>query len=73
MKGYVCIICNKPMPGDYEPDYCCNGDGCGCMGLPPHPVCCSIECENAVYDFVGKSFDQRRILAGIKIYQADIK
>lgn len=32
----LCIFCDKPL-FDYEPEYCCNGYMCGCMGLPIYP------------------------------------
>lgn len=37
-----CIICGNPM--DYEPEYCCEGRECGCMGKPIEPPVCSQEC-----------------------------
>ena len=42
-KGYPCMVCGKPMP-DYEPQGCCDGRECGCMGLPIEPPICSEEC-----------------------------
>lgn len=30
------------------------------------PCTCSRECDNAVYDHIGKPFDERRQLAGIE-------
>lgn len=68
--NYTCIICGKPLPDDYEPAKCCDGRDCGCMGLPPHPVCCSDVCEDAVYRYVGKAWEERRILAGISRYES---
>lgn len=39
---YNCIICGKPFL--FEAEFCCNGDMCGCMGLPIYPPICSDEC-----------------------------
>ena len=63
-----CLICGKPVP-DYEPKYCCNGFECGCMGMPVDPCTCSLRCDQAVFDYIGLTFDERRILAGISRYQ----
>ncbi|UVI31195.1 hypothetical protein [Paenibacillus spongiae] len=38
-----CIECNAEIE-DYEPEYCCSGWMCGCMGLPIDPPLCE-ECE----------------------------
>jgi len=62
-----CLICGKPVP-DYEPDYCCSGFECACNGMPIEPCCCSQECERAVFEYIGKPFDERRLLAGIAKY-----
>jgi hypothetical protein len=67
-EHYKCIICGKPVD-DYEPDYCCNGTECGCHGQPISPCVCSSECNKAVFDYIGKPFDERRILAGIKRWE----
>lgn len=40
---YDCWICQKEMD-DYEPEMCCSGFECGCMGLPTNPPVCSKEC-----------------------------
>ena len=42
-----CMLCGKPLI-DYEPDMCCNGFMCGCMGLPNTPPVCSDECWDAL-------------------------
>lgn len=61
-----CLICQKPVP-DYEPQYCCRGSSeCACQGEPMNPCVCSIECEAAVYDYIGMEFDDRRKAAGIE-------
>lgn len=46
MKESQCQGCGKTIgiPADYEPEYCCNGYECGCMGLPINPMLCD-ECE----------------------------
>lgn len=66
-KSEPCLICKKPVP-DYDPKYCCSGEGCGCMGMPTEPCICSIECFNALMNGIGKSFEQRRKDAGISIW-----
>lgn len=63
----TCIICNKPVP-DYKPEYCCSGHDCGCMGQPIEPCTCSKECDKAVYDYIGVPFEERRVLANIKLW-----
>ncbi len=38
-----CQICGI----EIKNEVCCNGDGCGCLGLPIHPpVCSNQECYN---------------------------
>ena len=64
LTGEPCLICGKPVP-DYEPVYCCNGFECGCRGMPRDPCCCSLECEDAVFRYIGEDWDTRRQLAGI--------
>lgn len=70
MRTIPCIICWRPVEG-YEPEYCCDGFECGCHGVPINPCCCSERCEAAVFDHIGKPFNERRLLAGIEEY-ADI-
>jgi len=41
------MVCNIEFEGD-EPQLCCNGRECGCMGMPIDPVVCSDECYNAL-------------------------
>lgn len=62
-----CVICGKPVT-DHEPKYCCSGHDCTCMGEPIDPCTCSVECEAAVFDYIGFSFDERRKKAGIEKY-----
>ena len=58
----VCLICGKPVD-DYKPEMCCNGQGCGCMGLPINPCTCSQECEDALFAYIGHTYEERRLLA----------
>jgi len=41
----ICMNCEKKFFGQ-DPQYCCNGSMCGCMGQPIEPVVCSEECYN---------------------------
>jgi hypothetical protein len=34
-----CYGCSKPVYR-YQPEYCCDGSECGCMGLPVEPPLC---------------------------------
>lgn len=49
-SGYHCEVCGQPVPCTVQISYCCNGNGCGCYGLPPDPVCCSEECDKIAYE-----------------------
>lgn len=40
-----CQICGNPYLGE-EPEICCSGKECGCMGLPVEPLVCSDACNN---------------------------
>jgi len=42
-----CMVCNKVYM-DTEPQRCCNGWQCGCMGQPIDPVVCSQECYDKI-------------------------
>ena len=53
---------------DYSPQYCCNGQDCGCMGQPIDPCTCSKECDAALFDNIGLPMDERRKKAGIALY-----
>lgn len=70
--GDHCLICGKPV-ANYEPEMCCSGDECTCRGEPMNPCTCSAECETALFDGIGKSYDQRRIDAGIRIWTPNYK
>lgn len=63
-----CLICRKPVP-DYVPEMCCNGQECGCMGLPINPCTCSKECDEALFNNSCISYEERRVKAGIKLYE----
>ena len=39
----VCMNCTQEFFGE-DPQYCCNGRECGCMGQPVEPVVCSEKC-----------------------------
>lgn len=45
---YNCEQCGKPVP-DYEPQFCCNGQDCGCLGLPIEPCLCD-DCWNNLFN-----------------------
>lgn len=38
-----CMFCGQTWLGP-EPQYCCSGRDCGCMGMPVDPIVCSEEC-----------------------------
>lgn len=50
MKSFECYACRKEIQveDDYEPEYCCSGANCGCMGSPINPVFCD-ECEEKIF------------------------
>lgn len=57
----LCLICSRPVD-DYDP-------GTTDPTEPPqHPCVCSNKCFRAVMDYVGEDFEERRRLAGIKLY-----
>jgi hypothetical protein len=66
-SGATCLICGKPVP-DYEPQYCCSGHECGCMGKPIEPCVCSKECDAAMFDING-TFEDRRIRHNIELWK----
>jgi hypothetical protein len=67
MIGEPCELCGKPVP-DYVPQYCCNGAGCSCHGLPIEPCVCSERCWDALTEHTGKPYSERRRLAGIPLW-----
>jgi hypothetical protein len=40
-----CMVCEATFMGP-EPQMCCSGRDCGCMGMPIDPIVCSEECYN---------------------------
>lgn len=46
MKKHNCDLCHKTILvyDEYEPEFCCDGRECGCMGDRINPVFCD-ECE----------------------------
>lgn len=46
INGY-CYVCGNQFLG-IEPDRCCGGNMCGCMGMPTDPS--QIVCSNECYD-----------------------
>ncbi len=40
-----CMVCCEVFQGE-EPQMCCSGYLCGCMGLPTEPIICSEDCYN---------------------------
>jgi len=51
-KGF-CEICNH----EIEINMCCNGNMCGCMGLPTEPPVCSEECYDV---FMSKEYRDKK-------------
>lgn len=52
MDKIPCLNCGELI--DYEPEYCCNGRECGCMGLPIEPPICSQECWDEAINRIPK-------------------
>lgn len=48
MKTQTCYRCGKEYEGEYEPQMCCNGVGCGCLGLPDEPPLCD-KCDRIIF------------------------
>lgn len=46
-----CMNCGKEFRGE-EPQMCCNGYQCGCMGMPIDPIVCSKECYDGLINSV---------------------
>lgn len=53
MSRSNCIVCCTPVP-DWEPQMCCDGRECACMGLPVEPPICSQACWDigGWYEFI---------------------
>lgn len=68
-SDWLCMICQRPIP-DYVPEYCCVGlsNDCYCLGYPIYPPVCSDVCNKAMMDGIGTPMDERRIVAGIKLW-----
>jgi hypothetical protein len=56
-----CVMCEKEL--DYEPEYCCNGEMCGCRGEPIDPPVCSNECSDAFMKEYEKGITKSRIMS----------
>lgn len=58
MKIEACVKCNADVEvdDDYEPEGCCNGFECGCMGKQTNPVICD-KCWD---DLHSKAYDSFR-------------
>ena len=52
----TCLKCGTEI--DYEPEYCCNGRECGCMGKPLEPPLCE-ECWDIVMNGSNAAFLER--------------
>lgn len=50
VKDWKCRACGKQVEveDDYEPQMCCSGRDCGCMGMEVNPVFCD-ECEEKIF------------------------
>lgn len=47
--NWRCMQCNKVLAG-FEPEYCCGGRDCGCMGQNTNMPVCNEECYQAWYN-----------------------
>lgn len=45
----TCMFCKETFLGP-EPKMCCNGDMCGCGGMPIDPIMCSEDCYNSKFE-----------------------
>ncbi len=43
------MVCGTEFLGE-EPQVCCSGRECGCMGMPIDPIICSEKCYNELID-----------------------
>lgn len=50
MKSWKCYACSKDIEVyvEYEPEFCCNGNDCYCLGEPINPMFCD-ECEEKYF------------------------
>lgn len=55
MGNGFCMVCGGDL--GYEPQMCCSGRDCGCMGMPVDPPICSEECY--------RRWEQQREMQGI--------
>lgn len=42
-----CMVCSKEFLSE-EPQMCCSGKDCGCMGMPIDPIICSSHCYHSL-------------------------
>lgn len=49
-----------------EPQYCCSGRDCGCMGMPIHPALCNV-CFDIIEPYVDKSLERQALLESGKL------
>jgi hypothetical protein len=66
-RSEPCLICQRPVYG-YEPQMCCSGHECGCMGQPMNPCVCSKECSDALFGNIGMPMEERRKAACIPLW-----
>ena len=44
-----CVVCGEKVK-HYNPEFCCSGQDCTCMGLPIEPpLCDKRECNEKIY------------------------
>jgi Uncharacterized conserved protein len=71
-----CLICRNPVEC-YEPQYCCGGHDCTCMGQPVDPCICSDACMKALFSVEAKgsrgNYEARRIAHGIELWEPELK
>lgn len=50
LKKWKCAACNTAIEveEDYQFEYCCSGNACGCYGKPINPAFCD-ECEKKLF------------------------
>ena len=76
MQNNECIYCGEPVK-DYEPEYCCNGDMCGCQGMPINPpahrICCLVDALEKTEKFISKQKDRNETISFKTIIGAEQK